>query len=187
MKAALLTLLCACLALPAWAGTFSIDLNNDSTQLQYIQNLNTQNYGDSLAKVRYLYDDDTDTNLIGVAAGVTGSPGNADGLKFGFDLGLNASESDRDLSVVAVGIGVNAGYNPPAMRGLGVEGHVVYSPQNFTFADGEEYVEWGLGVSYQVLPNASLTLAYQNIEIDFENFGKGEIDDAVRIGLRLDF
>ena len=187
MKTAILTILCACLALPAWAGTFSIDLNNDSTQLQYIQKMNTQNYGDSLAKVRYFYDDDTDTNLLGVAAGVTGSPGNADGLKFGFDLGVNATDSDNDLNVVAVGVGANISFNPPGLPGLGLDGHVVYSPEIFTFADGEEYTEWGVGVSYQVLPNASVTLAYQNIEIDFEGLGKGEIDDAVRVGLRLDF
>lgn len=187
MKAAALTLLCICLALPAWAGTFTIDLNDESTQLQYIQNLNTQNYGDTVAKARYLYNDDSDTNLVGVAGGVSGSPGNVDGLKFGFDVALNLAETDPDENLVAVGIGVNAAYSPPAMRGLGVEGHFVYSPEIFTFADAEDYVEWGLGVNYQVLPNARLTLAYQNIEAEFENIGDRELDDSVRIGIKLDF
>lgn len=187
MKAVLLTLFGFLLAFPAWAGTFAIDLNDDSTQLQYIQNLNTQNYGDTLAKARYLYNDDSDTSLIGVAGGVTGSPGNVDGLKFGFDVALNLADTDPDETLVAVGIGVGVAYNPPALRGLGIDGHFVYSPEIFTFADGEDYVEWGAGVSYQVLPNARLTLAYQNIEAEIENLGDRELDDSVRIGIKLDF
>lgn len=187
MKAALLALLGTCLALPAWAGTLAIDLNNDSAQLHYTQNLNTQSYGETFAKGRYLYNDDTDTNLIGVAGGVIGSPGDIDGLKFGFDLGLNGADTGNDLDLVAVGVGGSVRYNPPELRGLGISGHVVYSPEILTFADGEDYVEWGAGLSYQVIPNASLTLAYQNIEVDFGKRGKGELDDSVRIGLSFDF
>ncbi len=172
---------------PVWAGSFSIDLNQHSTQLGYVQQLDTQNYGDTFAKARYLYNDDTSTNLVGVSVGVTGTPGNADGLKLGLDVAVNGAQTKDDQKLLAVGLGFLAEYTPPVLRGFGIDGHLVYSPEIFTFMDGKDYFDWGIGASYKVLPNARVTLAYQNIQADIKNRGDRDLDDTVRLGFRLDF
>ena len=175
------------LTTPVWAGSFSLDFNDHSTQFGYIQNLNTQNYGDTVAKVRYLYNDDSRTNLAGVSAGVIGTPGNADGLRLGIDVALNGGQTENDQEILAVGLGFLAEYAPPALRGFGFDGHLVYSPEIFTFLDSEDYFEWGVGASYQVLPNAKLTLAFQNIQIDLKNRNGFDLDETVRFGIKLTF
>ena len=184
--------LLACILVPllgvsAWAGTFSLDLNDHSTQFGYAQKLNTQSYGDSVARVRYLYNDDTDTHLIGVAGGVKGSPGTVDGLKLGIELALNGAETKDDQEILALGLGFNGEYMPPALRGLGLDAHLIYAPDIFAFIDCEDYLEWGVGASYQVLPNAKVTLAYQQIDVDLEGGGSKDLDETVRIGVKFEF
>lgn len=170
-----------------WAGSFSLDLNDHSTQIGYLQKLDSQNYGDTIIKGRYLYNDDTSTHLFGVAGGVVGTPGNVDGLSLGLDVGLNGGRTKNSKDLLAIGLGLGAEYAPPALRGFGVDGHLVYSPSIFAFADSEDYFEWGVGASFLVLPNAKVTLAYQNIEVDVKNVGNRDLDDTVRLGFKLEF
>ncbi len=172
---------------PVWAGSFSLDFNDYSTQIGFVQKLNTQTYGDTVAKVRYLYNNHSRTNLAGVAVGVIGTPGNVDGLKLGIDVALNGGETEADQEVLAFGLGFLADYAPPALRGFGLEGHLIYSPEIFTFLDSEDYIEWGVGASYQVLPTARVTLAFQNIHIDLKNRGGFDLDETVRFGISFDF
>lgn len=174
-------------ALPAWAGSFSFDFNDRSAQLGFVQTLNTQQYGDSVIKGRYLYNEDSDTNLAGIAAGVVGEPGNVNGLRFGIDVGLNGGRTRDDKDFLAVGLGFLAEYAPPVLRGFGVDGHLIYSPEIFTFMDAEDYFEWGFGASYLVLPNASITLAFQNIKVDIKNRGNRDLDETVRFGIKFEF
>jgi hypothetical protein len=175
------------LTLPAWAGSFSIDFNDHSTQLGIAQKYNTPQYGDSVVKGRFLYNEDTDTKLLGIAAGVIGTPGNVAGLNLGIDVNLNGGSTADDLELLAAGLGLSAEFNPPQLQGFGVDAHLIYSPKIFAFMDVEDYFEWGFGVSYLVLPNARLTLAFQNIEVEIENGGDYEIDDTVRFGIEFEF
>ena len=69
MKSVVLSLFfLSLLTSPVWAGTFSLDFNDYSTHLGFVQKLNTQTYGDSVAKIRYLYNDDSRTNLAASAS-----------------------------------------------------------------------------------------------------------------------
>jgi opacity protein-like surface antigen len=170
-----------------WAGSFSFDFNNHSTQLGYIQQLQQQPYGEMLAKVRYLYNDSSDTNLLGLAVGVLGSPGNVDGLKLGIDLAVNGGRTANSDDVLAFGVGLLTQYSPPALAGFGVDAHFVYSPEIFTYKDSEDYLEWGVGVNYQVLPNAKITLGYQDIQVKLKNAGNHDLDNTVRVGVIFTF
>lgn len=183
----LLLLILLFLVPSVWAGSFSLDLNDHSTQIGYAQKLDTQNYGDTVARARYLYNDDTNTNLFGINGGVVGAPGNVDGLRIGLDVALNGGQTEGSQKLMAVGLGVNAEYLSPMLRGLGVDTHLVYSPSIFSFMDSEDYLEWGIGASYLVLPNAKVTLAYQKIEVDVTDFGDRDLDDTVRLGIKFDF
>jgi hypothetical protein len=73
------------------------------------------------------------------------------------------------------------------MAGIGVDAHLVYSPEIFTFMDTEDYFEWGFGLNYQVLPNARITLAFQNIQTQFKDRGHDDLDETVRFGVSLNF
>lgn len=188
MKSGLITLLLLPLFVAtATAGSFSLDLNDHSTQIGYVQKLNTQNYGDTVAKVRYLYNDDSSTHLVGVAGGVVGTPGNLDGLNLGLDINLNGGQTKDSQKLLSIGVGFNAEYVPPALRGFGVDAHLVYSPSIFSFMDGNDYLEWGFGASFLVLPNAKITLAYQKIEVDIDGFGDRDLDDTLRLGVKFEF
>ncbi len=188
MKRAVLSLiLVSVMTLPAWAGSFSFDFNDRSTQLGFVQKLTTQQYGDSVIKGRYLYNEDSDTNLAGIAGGVIGAPGNVDGLNLGIDVALNGGTTGDDQEVLAVGLGFLASYSPAVLRGFGVDGHLVYSPEIFTFMDADGYFDWGFGVSYLVLPNAKITLAFQNIQVDIQDRGIQDLDETVRFGIQLEF
>ena len=175
------------LVTPVWAGNFSLDFNDHSTQFGLVQKLNTQNYGDTVVKARYLYNDSSRTNLGGIAAGVIGEPGNVEGLKLGIDVALNGGQTRNDKEFLAVGLGFSAVYAPAVLRGLGLDAHLVYSPEIFTFLDSEDYFEWGAGVSYQVLPNARITLAFQNIQVDIKNQPRSDLDETVRFGISFAF
>jgi hypothetical protein len=174
-------------ALPSWAESFSFDFNDHSTQFGYVHKLQAQPYGDTIAKFRFLYNQDTDTRLGGVAVGVLGVPGNVDGLKLGIDLALNGGKTDNNQELLAFGVGLSAHYAPPVMAGIGVDAHLVYSPEIFTFMDTEDYFEWGFGLNYQVLPNARITLAFQNIQTQFKDRGHDDLDETVRFGVSLNF
>ncbi|WP_020678217.1 YfaZ family outer membrane protein [Geopsychrobacter electrodiphilus] len=174
-------------SVPCWAGSFSFDFNDNSTQFGYVQKIQAQAYGDTVAKVRYLYNDHTDTNLAGVAGGVIGTPGNIDGLKLGIDVALNGGQATSDQKFMAFGIGLSTQYAPPVIPGFDLEAHLVYSPEIFTFLDCKDYFEWGFGAGYHVLPNAKVTLAFQNIQTQFKNTGNYDLDETVRFGVSFSF
>lgn len=170
----------------AWAGTFSLDFNDESAQFGYVQSLTQEAYGNSLAGVRLLYNDDTETILGTVGFGVQGSPGNIPGLKTSILVSINGSDTDGE-AMLAVALGLMVDYVPHALEGLGVSAGIRYAPDIFTFIDAENYLETFVGVRYTIMPNAALTLAYQNIRIDFDEYDDVRVDDSVRIGVRFDF
>ena len=158
------------------AGSISLDFNDHSTQFRVAQKLNTQQYGDSVVKARYLYNEESRTNLAGIAAGVIGTPGNINGLKIGLDVSLNGGRTDADQDLLAAGLGFLVEFAPPALPGLGVNAQLVYSPEIFAVLDAEDYFEWGFGASYLVLPNAKIMLSFQNIQVDLKNSGESDLE-----------
>ncbi len=171
----------------AFAGSLSLEFNDYSTEIRIAQKLNNQQYGDTFVRARYLYNQDTRTNLAGLAVGVVGTPGNIDGLKLGFDVALNGGWTVADQEFLAAGLGFLVEYTPQVLPGLGVNAQVVYSPKIFTFVDADDYYEWGVGASYLVLPNAKILLSFQNIQVDLKNSGKADLDETVRFGIKFDF
>ena len=170
----------------AWAGTMSLDFNNESAQFNYKHLLTREAYGDSIAGFRLLYNEDTETFLGTVAAGVVGTPGNVPGLETGVDISASSSESDNE-KMFAIAVGLTVDYSPPVLGGLGVLARAHYAPKVFTFMDAEKYLETGVEIHFSFMPRAELLLSYQNVMIDFEKYDDVRVDDSVRIGIRLEF
>lgn len=183
VSAILLVLLCAG---TAWASSFSLNFNDESAQFSYDHLLSREAYGESGARFRLLYNDDTDTFLGTAGVGVKGSPGNLPGLETGVLVSVNGSEIDSE-KLLAIGVGLQVDYAPPSLGGFGLTASVHYAPKVFTFMDAEDYLETGVGIRYAIMPNAALSLSYQNILVDFDNYDDVRLDDSVRIGVRLDF
>lgn len=187
IRVCLLGLLFFTLASTAGAASVSLELNDHSAQAGFRQTLPGQGYGNSLVGARMLYNEDRDVVLGGIYAGVTGSPGNVGGLTFGVMLALNLADLPHSNELIAAGIGLEARYLPPQLMGVGVDARLTYGPDIFTFGDADNYLESGLGLSYQVLPNARLTLGYQHIRAGLENHHSYRLDDTIRVGVTLDF
>ena len=131
----------------------------------------------------------TDEGRVGVGSlgvGVQGSPGNVPGLKTGVHISLVGSDT-KDLNMMAVGVGLQVNYAPPSLRGLGMLAAVNYAPDVFAFMDAESYLETSVGLFFNFMPTAALTLSYNNLLVDFEDFGDVRLDESVRLGVRLRF
>lgn len=170
----------------AWSSSFSLDFNDESAQTKYDHLLSREAYGESEAKFRLLYNDETDTFLGSAGVGVKGSPGNLHGLETGVMVSVNSSDVEHE-KMLAIGVGLQVDYAPPALGGFGVTAGVLYAPKVFTFMDVEDYLETSVGIRYSIMPNAALILTYQNILIDFKKYGDVRLDDEVRIGVKLNF
>jgi len=187
MRFFLLGVVLFALASTAGAASVAIELNDHSVQAGLRQTLPAQGYGDSLMGARLLYNEDRDALLGGIYAGVSGSPGNVGGLTFGVLLALNAVDLPHGNELVAAGIGLESRYLPPQLMGVGIDSHVTYGPDIFTFGDADDYLEAGVGLGYQVLPNARLTLGYQYISVGIEKHRDYRLDGTLRVGVALDF
>lgn len=169
-----------------WSADFSLVINDDSVQGVFGSAFNKNEFGESIVAGRLLYNDDKDTLLGSVGAGVIGEPGNVDGLKAGAQvIGNFGSSNNRDL--LTFGLGVLVSYQPPQLQGLGTYGRLQYAPKLLSFLDSERMWEAAVGLSFMFTPKAIALLEYQNVEVDFEKTGKRTIDDSVRIGIKFFF
>lgn len=169
-----------------WAGSLGIGFNDESAQIDYLHVLSRETYGESEAALRLLYNDETEIVLGGIGAGIKGAPGNVPGMMTGVSVNVTGGDTDTE-DLLAIGIGLQMEYIPPRLQGLGLTAGVLYSPDVFTFMDAEDYLETRAALFFTFMPRASLNLSYQNILVEFENFGEVRLDDTVRIGIRLEF
>jgi hypothetical protein len=181
------TALCLC---AASAGAVSLDmsLNDDSLQAQIFVPVTQDAYGTTLLGVRGLYNDDVETRLISGEVDFLGKPGDVPGLTAGVGMIVWGGEagSDGEFDLFSVGIGARAGYAPPQLMGIGIDGKFFYGPKILTAGDSERVLETGVRLSYAFIPKARLFVEYQKIHVDFDG-GDGDLDDDLRIGFEAQF
>ena len=84
MKKFLMLFLCiALLPLSANATMMALDFNDDSAEVRFDAVLTGDDYGRSIHGGRYLYNDDEESEMIGVELKFTGDPGAIPGLEVG--------------------------------------------------------------------------------------------------------
>jgi len=180
-------LFCCLLAGPCWGADFSLLLNNDSAQGVLNIDLDNNDYGESFAGFRLLYNDDKETLLGTVSGGVSGEPGNIPGVKIGAQVLANLGSSADDRNLLAIGLGLMGSYQPPQLQGIGVYARAQYAPKLLCFIDSEGMLEVAVGLNYTITPKATISLEYQNTKVDFENTGDRDIDNALRAGILFHF
>ena len=103
-------------------------------------------------------------------------------IVWGGEVGPESANAD----IFSVGIGAKAGFAPPQLMGVGIDGKFFYGPKILTAGDSERVFESGLRVSYAFIPKARFFVEYQKIHVDFDG-GDGDIDDDLRIGFEAKF
>ncbi len=174
------------LAGTVWSTDFSLLLNDDSIQGTLSSAFDKNEFGDSVIAGRLLYSEDRDSLFGSVGIGVSGEPGNLDGLKVGAQMLGNLGRTDSN-DLLTFGLGLLVSYQPPQLQGLGTYGRVQYSPELLSFLDSERLLETAVGLSYMFTPKATLLLEYQNVEVDFDALGTRNIDESVRLGIQFFF
>lgn len=76
---------------------------------------------------------------------------------------------------------------PESWGGFGIGAFLYHAPDVVSFRDAESLTEYGVFVSFQITPQASVVLGYQNIEADIENVGTAEFDDGGYFGFDIRF
>lgn len=75
----------------------------------------------------------------------------------------------------------------PAFNRIGAIAYGYGAPKASTFGDFEGWLEYAVGVDYQVLKGASVYLGFRQVKVDIENFGNATVDSGWHFGLRLNF
>lgn len=94
-----------------------------------------------------------------------------------------ASDNDLDGTGLALGFSGSASL----AHKLYLKGHAFYAPSVTSFNDVDNYQELEIRLTYQVIPEAEVSLGYRNAEFDIDNGGDLEIQDNIFLALTLNF
>lgn len=183
------------LAASSIAGADSLDfsLNDEAVRLVYAHNLDTATKGLSIDG-GWLYTSeievdgtkvDSSENLFHLGMMVSGENWSEKGS---FDIsvgGRMAYTSPDDGDLLSLALGGDVRFSP--MERVGFGGHLFYSPAILSFMDSDGYMEYGLRVDYQLLPQAFAYLGYRMVEMDVEDGPDVEFDNSFNIGLKMMF
>jgi hypothetical protein len=182
----------AIISTTALADTIDINLRDKSAQFQYKSSLGRDALGKTefhvgvlyvntnnlLSDIGLLVKDELGANVPGVSVGV--------GIKGVVARVKGNNSTTNNASALALGGLVR--YSPPAIQRLGVVGEVYLSPNIVTFGDADRYVETGVRVEYEVIPQAVVYLGYRRIAFGLKAQSSYAIlDEGVNVGLRISF
>lgn len=94
-----------------------------------------------------------------------------------------ASDNDLDGTGLALGFSGSASL----AHKLYLKGHVFYAPSVTSFNDLENYQEFEIRLTYQIIPEAEVSLGYRNAEFDVDKGGNVEIQNNAFLALTLNF
>lgn len=183
--AASLTLL-AMVSSPASAGALDINLGDNSAQLQYSSAMGRDSFGKSEFHVGFLFTDQD--NLFGdVGILVKNEVGSGlPGVTVGLGVkGLMATIDDSDALALALGGQVR--FSPASASRFGIAGQFYFAPNIVTFGDTDRFIETGLRLEYEVLPQAVAYLGYRKIKFGLETGPDAVFDEGAHVGVKITF
>jgi YfaZ precursor len=171
----------------AMADTIDLNLRNSSAQVQYSTSMGRDALGKTELHLGVLYADKN--NMLGelgiLVKDEVGS--SAPGFSVGVGIkGLVAHTQGTNESALALGGMIR--YSPPGLSRMGIVGQLYFSPDITTFGDANRFVETGVRVEYEVIPNAAAYLGYRNIRFNLNNAARNAtLDEGVFVGVRISF
>lgn len=179
-----LALLTACTT--TLADNIDINLRDNSVQLQYGASIGRDSLGTSELHAGILYTDNND-RFADFGLLVKETAGSSDsGVTSGVGLkGVLASTNGSDA--VALALGAQVHFAPPAASRLGMVGQLYFSPNILTFSDAERFVEAVARLEYEVIPQAVAYLGYRRITFNLINKPNAVLDSGFHAGIRMSF
>lgn len=171
----------------AMADTIDLNLRNSSAQFQYSTSMGRDALGKTELHLGVLYADKS--NMLGdlgiLVKDEVGS--SVPGFSVGVGIkGLLAHTQGTNESALALGGMIR--YSPPGLSRMGIVGQLYFSPNITTFGDANRFIETGVRVEYEVIPNAAAYLGYRNIRFNLNNTARyATLDEGVFVGVRMSF
>ena len=175
----------------ALADAIDINLRDTSAQFQYKTSMGRDALGKTEFHAGVLYVNKH--NMMGDFGLLVKDElgGNAPGFSVGVGIkGLVAQVTGKNLTqntVSALALGGMVRYSPPAISRLGFVGQVYFSPNIVTFGDADRYVESGVRMEYEVIPQAVVFLGYQRIGFGLKTQPYTILDEGANLGVRMSF
>jgi len=171
---------------PAGAGTLDINLGDNSAQIQYSSAMGRDSFGKSEFHMGFLYTDQD--NLFGdVGILVKNEVGSGlPGVTVGMGVkGIMATADNSDALALALGGQVR--FSPPSASRFGIAGQFYFAPNIVTFGDADRFIETGVRLEYEILPQAVAYLGYRKIKFGLETGPDAVLDEGAHIGVKIIF
>ena len=175
----------------ALADALDINLSNDAAQFQYIASMGHVGQGKSEVHMGFLYNNSN--NVLGdVGLLVENNGGNAAIASFGVGVKVVAGTIAKK-NTVALALGGQVRLTPTDDKKFGIIGQIYFAPDVVTFGDADRYVETGVRMEYEIMPQAAAYLGYRKIKFNVNVLpspapteGK-VVDEGVHVGVRIAF
>lgn len=170
----------------ATADSLDFSLNDEVFRLTYAHELESETKGLTVDG-GWLYTDkrNDSESLFHLGMMVSGQNWSDTGT-FDISVGGRLAYSSPDkYDLLSAALGGDVRFSP--IERLGIGGRVFYAPGILSFMDADSYVEYGMWVDYQLLPQAYVYLGYRKVEFDIEDARDAEYDDDAHIGLKMLF
>lgn len=171
---------------PAGAGALDINLGDNSAQIQYSSAMGRDSLGKSEFHMGFLYTDQD--NLLGDVGILvkndvgTGLPGVTVGIGV---KGVMATTDNSDALALALGTQVR--FSPSAASRFGIAGQFYFAPNIVTFRDADRFIETGVRLEYEILPQAVAYLGYRKIKFGLETGPDAVLDEGAHVGVKIAF
>ncbi|MDH5377310.1 MAG: YfaZ family protein [Gammaproteobacteria bacterium] len=170
----------------AQAQTAVVSLSDDSAQFKYAMLTGGQSFGRSEFGFGFLYNEQDayifETSLVVVDEAGASTPGLHAGLG-----GKLYGASKGEAEFLALGLGGMVRYALPANTRLAFALDGYYAPEITSFMDAANFVELALRAEYEVLQTAAAFLEFRKFSTKVDGGSEADLDDGIRLGIRLDF
>lgn len=168
------------------ADAFDVNLNDTSVQLQYRASMGHDTLGRSELHFGYLYADKNNSfgDLGILVQDEVGS--NAPGVTIGVGLKGVIAKS-QNFNATALAIGGLVRFAPFTDTRFGIGGLVYLSPNIVTFGDADRFIETGVKLDYEVIPQAVVYLGYRKIKFNLQTASDGTLNEGVNVGVKMSF
>lgn len=179
----------------ALADALDISLSNDAAQFQYIASMGHVGQGKSEAHFGVLYNNSNNNsnNVLGdVGLLVMNNGDNASIATFGVGVKVLAATVAKK-NTMALALGGQVRLTPTDDQKFGIVGQLYFAPDVVTFGDADRYVETGVRMEYDILPQAAAYLGYRKIKFNVNVLPAPVpsvamvVDEGVNVGVRIAF
>ena len=161
-----------------------VQLGNKSAKFSYLTEAFGQDLGRLELETGVLYNTDNDY-LLNLGLLVRGE---SVSIPLIVAIGARLYYSDvKNYHIGALAIGGDLLLSPESWGGLGIGINYYNAPAIVSFMDAKDVIEYGIYLSYQITPQANLSLGYRNIDSDIKNVGSVKVDKGGYFGLNISF